>query len=83
MHSGELLSLFLENFFAPDALSFVDFSNIQFKFGDNLNDYYYKTIKLGLSLGFEKLYSNEGLSVEIKKLVPQIATPKQSWNGEN
>lgn len=51
LHRSEFLELFLENFSTPYTISLVNFSNIRFKFGDDLNEYYQKKAKLGHALG--------------------------------
>lgn len=51
LHWSEFLELFLENFSTPYTISLIKFSNIRFKFGDDLNEYYQNKAKLGHALG--------------------------------
>lgn len=53
LHWLELVSLFTENFSTPDTPSLTDFSSIQFKVGDDLNEYYQKKTKMGHTLGLD------------------------------
>lgn len=64
--------LFTEHYCAPDALSLTDFSNIKFKFGEDLNEYYHSKNKVGHILGVDQhfiLGITEGLPLEMKQLV--------------
>lgn len=73
LHWSEFVLLFTEHFSIPNTLSLTDFSCIQFKFGEDLNEYYQKKTKMGRTLGLDPCFIleglTEGLPLEMKKLV--------------
>lgn len=81
LHWAEFVELFTEHFCRPETLSLTDFSNVRFKFGEDLNDYYQRKTKIGRQLGLELRFIldglTEGLPLEIKKLVV-TNTPKNT-----
>lgn len=73
LHWSELTALFDEAFSLPGEASLSDFSEIKFKIGDEVNEYYQKKMKMGRELGLEQKFIldglTEGLPFELKKLV--------------
>lgn len=73
IHWEELKAIFHEHFSPPGEPSLTDFTNIRFKSGDDLNEYYQKKTKIGRELGLENKFIleglTEGLPFELRKLV--------------
>lgn len=73
LHWSELTALFEDAFSLPGEPSLSDFSEIKFKIGDNVNEYYQKKMKMGRDLGLEQKFIldglTEGLPFELRKLL--------------
>ena len=58
----ELIQLFNEEFTTPGELSLSDFSEIKFKTGEDVSEYYQKKMNIGRNLGLENKLLLEGLT---------------------
>lgn len=73
LHWSELTALFNEHFSLPGEPSLTDFTNVRFKYGENINEYYQIKVKLGRDLGLENKFLleglTEGLPLDLRRLV--------------
>ena len=72
MHWEELVELFNEEFTTPGEISLSDFSEIRFKIGDNVTDYYHKKLHVGRNLGLDAKLLLEGLTDGLPKQLKQL-----------
>lgn len=73
LHWSELTALFNEHFSLPAEPSLTDFTNIRFKYGEDVNEYYHNKVKLGRDLGLDNKFLleglTEGLPLDLRRLV--------------
>lgn len=79
LHWEELVDLFNEEFTDPGQISLTDFTELKFKLGENVNEYYQQKLKLGRGLGLDNRFIldglTEGLPIQLQSLMV-ANTPK-------
>ena len=58
----QLEEILLENFLQPKICTFLEFTQIQFKYSDDINEYFHKKVNVGRQLGLTTQVILEGLT---------------------
>lgn len=77
---AELKSTLQELFFKTDCVDFSEFSNLKYKLGNEIEEYYHKKLEIGQRLGLSKQIIIEGLTegLDPQMRLTMVAQPPQT-----